>query len=90
MPGLLGGKPVINCKGTGSLPGYPTTPLHSGSRYVGHQQSKGNKYQVEVLFKVKYGYSKYSDLIGHGVFVMCRSTPERFVTTLIKAHLPYR
>lgn len=52
MPGLLGGISDKDSKGAGRQPGYPTTPLHSGSRFVGHQQSKGNKYVVEVVFKV--------------------------------------
>ena len=52
MPGLLGGTSDKDSKGAGRQPGYPTTPLHSGSRFVGHQQSKGNKYVVEVVFKV--------------------------------------
>lgn len=53
MPGLLGGVSDVGSKGAGCQPGYPTTPLHSGSRFVGHQQSKGNKYHVEVVFKVR-------------------------------------
>lgn len=52
MPGLLGGTSDVESRGAECQPGYPTTPLHSGSRFVGHQQSKGNKYQVEVVFKV--------------------------------------
>lgn len=52
MPGLLGGTSEVDSRGAECQPGYPTTPLHSGSRFVGHQQSKGNKYQVEVVFKV--------------------------------------
>ena len=57
MPGLVGGVSDRDYKGAGYQPGYPTTPLHSGSRFIGHQQSKGNKYQVEVVFKVKKSVS---------------------------------
>ncbi len=54
MPGILGGTgdPVTSCDGAGPQSGFPTTALHSGSRFTGHQQSKGNKYHVEVNFKV--------------------------------------
>ena len=38
--------------GIGRQMGYPVTPLHSGSRFKGYQQSKGNKYQVEVILQV--------------------------------------
>ena len=52
MPGLLalGDAPE---EGVGRQAGFPLVPLHSGSRFAGHQQSKGNKYQVEVVFKVR-------------------------------------
>ena len=52
MPGLLvlGDAPE---EGVGKQAGFPLVPLHSGSRFAGHQQSKGNKYQVEVVFKVR-------------------------------------
>lgn len=58
MPGLLGSaaKPSSLAKGVGTQSGYPVTPLHSGSRFTGHQQSKGNKYHVEVEFKVGTRY----------------------------------
>lgn len=54
MPGLLGAGPAPSslAEGIGAQSGYPATPLHSGSRFVGYQQSKGNKYHVEVEFKV--------------------------------------
>ena len=54
MPGLLvsGGKEGSLAEGVGAQSGYPVSPLHSGSRFTGHQQSKGNKYRVEVEFKV--------------------------------------
>ena len=58
MPGLLGGRSDVESRGAECQPGYPTTPLHSGSRFVGHQQSKGNKYQVEVVFKVSYSQAR--------------------------------
>lgn len=52
MPGLLasGGLPAV--EGVGSQPGFPVTPLHSGATFTGFQQSKGNKYHVEVIFQV--------------------------------------
>ena len=56
MPGLLGfGTPLsasAALEGVGVQSGYPVTALHTGSRFTGHQQSKGNKYEVEVEFKV--------------------------------------
>ena len=52
MPGLLAMGDSPEEEGVGKQPGFPTIPLHSGSRFAGHQQSKGNKYQVEVIFKV--------------------------------------
>lgn len=61
MPGLLRSgatsMPYSLAEGVGSQSGYPVTPLHSGSRFTGYQQSKGNKYHVEVEFKVYYSYS---------------------------------
>ncbi len=42
-------QPVV---GIGRQLGYPVTSLHSGSRFKGYQQSKGNKYHVEVIFQV--------------------------------------
>ena len=33
-------------------PGIPSTLLYSGSRFQGHQKSKGNKYDVEVVLQV--------------------------------------
>ncbi len=55
MPGLLNGvvDPVTSCEGAEPQSGYPVSALHSGSRFTGHQQSKGNKYHVEVSFKVR-------------------------------------
>ena len=38
--------------GIGKQLGYPFTPFHSGSKFRGYQQSKGNKYNVEVIFQV--------------------------------------
>ncbi len=54
MPGLLGSSatPFSLAEGVGSQSGYPVTPLHSGCLFTGYQQSKGNKYHVEVEFKV--------------------------------------
>ena len=54
MPGLLAQGETGGWEGVGTHPGCPLTPLHSGSRFKGHQQSKGNKYQVEVVFKVSW------------------------------------
>ena len=33
-------------------PGIATSLLHSGSKFYGHQKSKGNCYDVEVTFQV--------------------------------------
>ena len=55
MPGLLSLGETGGGEGVGTHPGCPLTALHSGSRFKGHQQSKGNKYQVEVVFKVSWG-----------------------------------
>lgn len=52
MPGVLG-VPPSPAEGVGTHPGFPPTALHSGSRFSGYQQSKGNKYQVEVSFQVR-------------------------------------
>ena len=51
MPGLLGMSGGV-VAGAGAQPGFPRTSLHSGARFTGFQQSKGNKYQVEVDLKV--------------------------------------
>ncbi len=51
MPGLLASG-ALHMEGMGSQPGFPATPLHSGSTFTGFQQSKGNKYHVEVIFQV--------------------------------------
>ena len=53
MPGLLVLGERGAGEGVGTQPGCPLTPLHSGSVFRGHQQSKGNKYQVEVVFQVR-------------------------------------
>lgn len=37
-------------------PGVTNSLLYSGSRFVGHQKSKGNQYQVEVILQVRYFY----------------------------------
>ena len=54
MPGLLGFGTACSslAEGVGTQSGYPVSPLHSGTRFTGFQQSKGNKYHVEVEFKV--------------------------------------
>ena len=33
-------------------PGVTNSLLYSGSRFVGHQKSKGNQYDVEVILQV--------------------------------------
>ena len=33
-------------------PGVSRSLLYNGSRFIGHQQSKGNKYDVEVILQV--------------------------------------
>ena len=33
-------------------PGITTTLLYSGSKFIGHQKSKGNSYDVEVVLQV--------------------------------------
>lgn len=58
MPGLLAFGKTGGEEGVGKQPGCPLTPLHSGSQFKGHQQSKGNKYQVEVVFKVSWKIRK--------------------------------
>ena len=40
--------------------GIPSSLLYSGSRFQGHQKSKGNKYDVEVVLQVK----KFFILLG--------------------------
>ena len=53
MPGLLVlGERGVG-EGVGRQSGCPLTLLHSGSVFRGHQQSKGSKYQVEVVFQVR-------------------------------------
>ena len=36
------------------LMGIPTSLLYNGSRFQGHQKSKGNCYDVEVVLQVSY------------------------------------
>lgn len=35
-------------------PGVTNSLLYSGSRFVGHQKSKGNQYDVEVILQVRF------------------------------------
>ena len=67
MPGLLGGgsaeRSSCLAEGVGVQSGYPVTPLHSGSRFTGHQQSKGSKYHVEVEFKVRLRSCRFCTLL---------------------------
>lgn len=37
-------------------PGVTGTLLYNGSRFQGHQKSKGNSYEVEVVLQVKLPY----------------------------------
>lgn len=43
-------------------PGVVTSLLYSGSRFRGHQKSKGNSYDVEVVLQVSFrnSYSNFS------------------------------
>jgi hypothetical protein len=41
----------IKCK----QPGVARSLLYNGSRFVGHQKSKGNQYDVEVILQVSTG-----------------------------------
>lgn len=52
MPGRLDlvPRPPANSK----LPGVTTTLLYSGSKFCGFQESKGNRFNVEVMLKVLY------------------------------------
>jgi len=49
MPVKLDPLPPANS----SLPGITTSLLYNGSRFQGHQKSKGNCYDVEVILQVK-------------------------------------
>ena len=70
MPGLLALEKRGVEEGVGKQPGCPLTPLHSGSRFKGHQQSKGNQYQVEVVFKVRlWCYCIYMYTLNHSLFL---------------------
>jgi len=48
MPVKLDPPPPANSK----QPGVTTTLLYNGSRFQGHQKSKGNCYDVEVVLQV--------------------------------------
>ena len=39
--------PPVNSK----MPGVTSSLLYNGSRFVGHQKSKGNQYDVEVILQ---------------------------------------
>ena len=41
------------CVGVGKQIGYPVNPFNSGSHFRGFQQSKGNRYHVEVIFQAR-------------------------------------
>ena len=41
--------PPVNSK----MPGVTSSLLYNGSRFVGHQKSKGNQYDVEVILQVR-------------------------------------
>ncbi len=80
MPGLLASGTTASSlvEGVGVQSGFPVSPLHSGSRFTGYQQSKGNKYHVEVEFKVCIVYVDRRtrwDMVLEGypfVFQACR------------------
>ena len=48
-------------------PGVTNSLLYSGSRFVGHQKSKGNQYDVEVILQVRnelpYNRENNSDVV---------------------------
>ncbi|KAK3091250.1 hypothetical protein FSP39_018267 [Pinctada imbricata] len=50
MPVKLDPPPPANSK----QPGVTTTLLYNGSRFQGHQKSKGNCYEVEVILQGKF------------------------------------
>ena len=54
-------KPV----GVGKQLGFPCSPFRSGSRFKGFQQSKGNKYQVEVIIQVHAYIRKIISLVQY-------------------------
>lgn len=51
MPGKVALNPLP--PGT-KQPGLAQSLLYSGSRFQGHQKSKGNRYDVEVVLKVNF------------------------------------
>lgn len=55
-------------------PGVVTSLLYSGSKFRGHQKSKGNSYDVEVVLQVKLrgGYSRTLDELSEGGWVICQ------------------
>ena len=61
MPGKIALNPLP--PGT-KQPGLAQSLLYSGSRFQGHQKSKGNRYDVEVVLKVSFRlesqFKKYS------------------------------
>lgn len=44
--------------GVGKQLGYPSTSFQSGSCFKGYQQSKGNKYHVDVIIQVGVSLKK--------------------------------
>lgn len=72
MPVKLDPPPPANSK----QPGVTTTLLYNGSRFQGHQKSKGNCYDVEVILqvsscqtKVKLTINIFVDIFDNIVFV---------------------
>ena len=53
MPGKVALNPLP--PGT-KQPGLAQSLLYSGSRFQGHQKSKGNRYDVEVVLKVNFAW----------------------------------
>ena len=49
-------------------PGVTSSLLYSGSRFVGHQKSKGNQYDVEVILQV---CCFHFNLPSHSTLILC-------------------
>ena len=59
-------------------PGVTNSLLYSGSRFVGHQKSKGNQYDVEVILQVSERFH-----------VKCENPVSFHVSTCTYIHLYY-
>lgn len=89
MPGKvdLVPPPPVNSK----LPGVTTSLLYSGSKFSGHQKSKGNSYDVEVVLQnvdeensCLYGYLKI-----HGLTEEFSSLTTCFMGEIISGKFPF-